>query len=230
VSGPERAGLPEAEVAAAASVKRLGDALLGRHVPIELSGEVAKIVSELAERVEAMPSRSKAEAFRRYPGHQRIEHYIETGEWPEPPADGEAVQFDALSFVGGELSPISAGASFLRDGDAAVARITFGPSYEGPPERVHGGMLASAFDEVMGSVFRVMGLPSAFTASLTVRYEAPAPVGEELEFRAELAAVDGRKYTVEGVATGPDGRFASATALFIQIAPEHLAASVDSAR
>lgn len=217
VTPPERPSLPEVEVAAAASVQCLGAALLGHQVDPRLSAEVARTVAMLADRVRAGDSRSKADAFRRYSGHQRIEHFLETGSWPDPPAEGEAVTFDALSFVGGRLSPISAGATFHRDGEVAVARVTFGPSYEGPPTRVHGGMLASVFDEVMGVVFRVLGLPSAFTASLTVRYECPAPLGEPLEFRAHLTTVEGRKHTVEAVATGPDGRFASATGLFIEM-------------
>lgn len=223
---PEQSPLPDVEIAAAEALQRLGDGLLSHDVDPALSAEVAKVVADLVDRVEASPTRTKADAFRRYAGHQRIEHFLETGSWPEPPADGEAVTFDALSFVGGRLSPLSAGASYYRDGDAAVANVTFGPSYEGPPTRAHGGALASAFDEVMGAVFRVLGLPSAFTATLTVRYEAPAPLGEPLEFRAWLASVDGRKHTVEAVATGPDGRFASATALFIEMSPQHFGEAI----
>lgn len=226
MSSQETPPLPDEEVAAADAVQRLADGLLGRSVDPALSAEVAKVVGDLAERVEAGPTRSKAEAFRQYSGHQRIEHFVETGRWPDPPADGETVTFDALSFVGGKLSPISAGASYYRDGETAVGLVTFGPSFEGPPTRAHGGAVAAAFDEVMGAVFRVLGLPSAFTATLSVRYEAPAPLGEPLEFRAELAAVDGRKHTVEAVATGPDGRFASATALFIEMNPEHFAEAI----
>lgn len=218
----ERPPLPPAEVAAAAAIRRLAEALLGHDVDPALSAEVATVVEALAERVDESPSRTKADAFQTYTGHQRIEQFIETGDWPDPPGDGEPVVFDALSFVGGELSPLSAGAVFRRDGEEAVAAVRFGSSYEGPPTRVHGGMLAAAFDEVMGTVFRIRGLPSAFTANLSVRYEKPAPLDVELEFRARLGSVDGRKYTVEAEGIGPDGRFASAEGLFIEMAPEHL--------
>ncbi|MEM8922933.1 MAG: PaaI family thioesterase [Actinomycetota bacterium] len=224
---PERPPLPADEVEAAAAVRRLAGEMLGRTLDPELSAAIARVVNELADRASAAPARTKAEAFARYTGHQRIEHFLDTGTWPDPPDDGDPVLFDALSFVGGALSPIGGGAEFAREGDRAVARVRFGPSYEGPPTRVHGGMLAATFDEVMGALFRVLGLPSAFTASLTVRYEAPAPLGADLVFAAWLEAVDGRKFTVRAEGTGPDGRFASADALFIEMSAAHLSEALD---
>ncbi|MCP3988971.1 MAG: PaaI family thioesterase, partial [Actinomycetia bacterium] len=143
--------------------------------------------------------------------------------WPPPPPDGAEVTFDALSFIGGRLSPLSAGVRYYRSGEAAVGRVTFGSAYEGPPSRVHGGAIAATFDEVMGTVFRVSATGSAFTGSLTVRFEAPAPIGEALEFKAWLAKTEGRKHSVEAEGHGPDGRFASATATFIEMSPDHLA-------
>jgi acyl-coenzyme A thioesterase PaaI-like protein len=217
------APLPPEELDAAAAMRRLGHALIGHDVSPALSAEVAEVVTALAERVEAAPDRTKKQAFTRYSGQQRIEYFVRHGSWPPPPPDGGEVTFDALSFVGGVLSPFSAGARYSRDGEQAVGRVTLQPGHEGPPERAHGGIVAAVFDEVMGAVFRVRADGSAFTGSLTVRFEAPAPVGQLLEFRAWLASTEGRKHTVEGTATGPDGRFASAVATFIEMSPEHLA-------
>lgn len=218
--------LPQVEIDAAAALSRLGNALLSHRVPACISEEVVRQLTVLANDVEATPSRSKAEAFSHYSGHQRVEHFLATGSWPSPPPDGGEVVFDALSFVGGALNPFSAGARYYRDGDEAVCRVSFGSGYEGPPARVHGGMLAAAFDEVMGAVFRVLGHGSAFTGTLSVRYEAPAPINEPVELRARLAQTVGRKHTVEATAEGAAGRFASATATFIEMSPEHLAAAV----
>ncbi len=227
MSAPARSPLPEVEVAAAAGVRRLAAALLGRTVTPEISGEVAVRLAELAELVETCPTRTKQEAFATYPGHQRIEHFLETGRWPDGPPDGGEVTFDALSFVGGPLNPFSAGTRFWRDGDDAVAIVTFPPSYEGPPSRVHGGMIAATFDEVMGAVFRVRAMASSFTGTLAVRYTGPAPMGTELEFRATLSETKGRKHTVTATATGPDGPFATAEGIFIQMSDEQFAAAVD---
>lgn len=222
--------LPRAEIDAAGAVRRLGEALIGRHVGARLSAEVARRVDDLVREVERQPRRTKTEALETYPGHQRIEHFVATGEWPAPPADGGELTFDALSFVSGRLNPFSGRCRLYREGDEAVARARFSPCYEGPPERVHGGMVASAFDEVMGSVFRVLGIASAFTGTLTVRYLAPAPVETDLEFRARLTSTEGRKHTVDATATGPDGLFATATATFVRMSDEYLARAVADTR
>ncbi len=213
--------LPAQQRAAAAAVRRLVDGLLAHEVDPTLSAEVARVVDELADRVTAGVPRTKAEAFRSY-GRDRVEHFVRSGRWPDPPADGGTIVFDALSFVAGPLSPVAADGDYRRQGDRAVGTLTFGARHEGPPTRVHGGMLAAAFDEIMGVVFRARGLPSAFTGSLTIRYEAGAPLHRPLTFTAWLAAVDGRKYTVEAEGVGPDGRFASAEGLFIEMRAEHL--------
>lgn len=218
--------LPEAEVAAADLVRRLGEALLGRDVAPAVSAEVAEALDELVALVERCPPRTKVEAFSRYPGHQRIEHFVASGRWPEPPPDGAELTFDALSFVGGRLNPFSAGVRYWRDGDEAVATARFSTCYEGPPSRAHGGITASVFDEVMGAVFRVRGLASAFTGTLTVRYVAPAPIDADVEFRARLSGTEGRKHRLEGTATGPGGVFAEAAGTFIEMDREQFAAAV----
>ena len=149
--------------------------------------------------------------------------------WPPGPPDGGAIEFDPTSLVGGPLNPFAMGARYHREGDEAVGRVTLGPCFEGPPERVHGGVICAIFDEVLGCVFRATGTPSGFTGELRVRFEAPAPLGVELEFRGRQVGAEGRRQFLEGEATGPDGvRFASAAATFVQMTPEHLRAHTDT--
>ena len=45
------------------------------------------------------------------------------------------------------------------DGDRMVGSATFGAAYEGPPGCVHGGYVAAAFDEVLGSTQSLSGSP-----------------------------------------------------------------------
>jgi len=155
-----------------------------------------------------------------------VHEFLDTGAWPAPPPDGSQMDFDVASIVGGHLNPGGIGASYFRDGDEAVGRVTVGRVFEGPPGRVHGGVLCALFDEVMGSVFRATGTPSAFTGELAVRFVGPAPVEAELEFRARETRTDGRKRYLEATATGPDGLVATATSTFIDMKPEHLPTSV----
>ena len=54
-----------------------------------------------------------------------------------------------------------------------------------------------------------------------MRFEAPCPVGVDLEFRARQVGESGRKRFLEGEAKSADGRFASATATFIEMRIDH---------
>ena len=225
MSGYEPAALSPVEVAAAGSLRRLSEKLVTHDIGDERAAEVELRLRELIEMVEQSPRRNKTEAFAKLGGHDRMAHFAATGRWPAPPPDGDEVTFDALSFVGGQLNPISAGLQYHRDGDEAVGVGTISACFEGPPDRVHGGMVASAFDEVMGAVFRVRQLPSTFTGTLSVRYVGAAPLNTELTFRARLTGIEGRKHFVEATGTGPDGVFATAEATFIQMSEEHIKAA-----
>lgn len=204
--------------AVAAELRRLNEAVITRRLDHDDAAALAVRVGELTRSVEAHPKRSKVDNFGM---RNRITSFLETGAWPDPPPDGSQIEFDVASAIGGELSPVSVGATYFRDGDEVVGRVSVGHCFEGPPERVHGGIVCAIFDEVMGSVFRATGTASAFTGELAVRFEAPAPIGVELEFRSRLVGESGRKRFLEGEATGPDGRFATATATFIEMRTEH---------
>ena len=58
----------------------------------------------------------------------------------------------------------------------------FNAAYEGPPGNVHGGMVAAAFDEVLGMAQSLSG-NAGFTGTLTIRYRSPTPLYEPLLFR-----------------------------------------------
>lgn len=219
----ERGEQPETDESAqrlAAELRRLNDVVMERVIDADTADAVAAAVGQLADSLSGAPVVGKAEKFGM---HNRIAVFIETGAWPDPPPDGSRLEFDVGSCIGGALNPISLGAVYTRDGDEVVGRVTVGHCFEGPPERVHGGIICAIFDEVMGSVFRATGTASAFTGELAVRFEAAAPIGAPLEFRARQVDSDGRKRFLEGEGHSAAGRFATATATFIEMRPEHLA-------
>ncbi len=214
-------GPPAHEIALARAVNRLGHRLVTHRIDPDRVPAIVALLDELELEAADWPEVSKAERLHK---RDRITRFLATGEWPPPPPDGSRLEFDPCSLVGGELNPFTMGARYHRDGDEAVGLVRLGPCFEGPPERAHGGAICAIFDEVMGSVFRATGTASGFTGELKVRFEAAAPLGVELEFRARQVGAEGRRQFIEGEATGPDGRFASATATFVQMTAEQLLA------
>ena len=101
--------------------------------------------------------------------------------------------------------------------------MRFGTEHTGPPGLVHGGLLATFADEVMGSVEHG-GTGLRLTADMTLRYRQPTPVDADLVCRARLGEVRGRRYTVvaEITAAGaPDIVLAEATATYVLIDEEN---------
>jgi uncharacterized protein (TIGR00369 family) len=99
-------------------------------------------------------------------------------------------------------------------GDTAGAVVTYGREHQGHPGYVHGGILATTFDELFG-LFQTFAHPSAVTAELTVRYLAPVKVGKTVHFEAEVVERDGRKMRVSGMGAVDGHTCVAAEALFI---------------
>jgi acyl-coenzyme A thioesterase PaaI-like protein len=94
------------------------------------------------------------------------------------------------------------------EGEVAVARYVPREYHMAIPGFVYGGLIASLIDchgtgTAAAAMYREKGLPMDaeppfrfVTASLHVDYLKPTPLGVELEVRAEVAEVKGRKVVV----------------------------------
>jgi len=100
-------------------------------------------------------------------------------------------------------NPASLGIALTTTPDGAEGRVRFGPDTEGAPGLVHGGLLATFADEVMGNVSHG-GNAVRLTAEMTLRYRKPTPVDTELLCRARLGETSGRRVTVHAVITAAD--------------------------
>jgi acyl-coenzyme A thioesterase PaaI-like protein len=108
-----------------------------------------------------------------------------------------------------------------KEGDHVRGPVTFAPTQEGSPGVAHGGAVAVALDDVMGTVLKLLRRP-AVTASLTVDYRAPVILGVPYELDAWCDEVDGRKLHLRGTVSSLDGALvAEARALFIAVPLEH---------
>lgn len=191
---------------AAGALRSLGHAIVGHHVDPGLLAVIAEQVQQWLPALEEAP-------VRRRPVEDMKRRLYEA-----PQGDGPDLEHFPDCVVSGPANPMGVAVSLRREGDDAVARVTLGAAFEGAPGRAHGGIVAAVFDDTMGLVLKIVSTP-AYTGELTVRYLAPTPVGEELEFRARLARREGRKLFMEAEAYQSSDRVqvAAATAVFIAI-------------
>jgi hypothetical protein len=106
------------------------------------------------------------------------------------------------------------------DGKPGIeAHGTFGAPYEGPPGHVHGGMIALAFDEILG-IANIAGGHPGMTARLTIHYRKPTPLFHELRFRAAVDRVEGRRIMSRAELWDGETLTAQAEGLFVRPRPE----------
>jgi acyl-coenzyme A thioesterase PaaI-like protein len=197
-----------------AEMRRLADA--GRLVIERMATTAAPhaVVERAAELIEA--------AARELEGHgtaRRYEGFAESanaGGSPSPHFDHSPIM--------GMANPIAAPARIESGGDRTIImHMQFGSAYEGPPGSVHGGVVAAAFDEVLGMTQSLSGEPG-MTGTLTVKYRRPTPLHCELRFEGTLDRVEGRKIFTTGRCFAGDDLTAEAEGLFIRVDFQRIAA------
>ena len=128
-------------------------------------------------------------------------------------------------FACGEDNPIGMHLDDIRrEGDEVRATLHPRPEYQGYPGVLHGGLSATALDEVMGySAILLAGIWAA-TATMELRYRAQVPYDAPLPLVAGLTgAPRGRRVRSWARLELPDGRVgAEATGLLVGL-PEELA-------
>ncbi|MFE9679004.1 PaaI family thioesterase [Streptomyces sp. NPDC006259] len=109
------------------------------------------------------------------------------------------------------------------EGVTVTAEFTVQPAHQGAPGLAHGGVLATALDETLGSLNWLLRT-IAVTGRLETDFARPVPVGTTLHLEAEVTAVAGRKIysTATGRIGGPEGPVAvRADALFVEVEVKH---------
>ncbi len=184
---------------------RVADAIRGvLHRTVQTSAPVEEIEAA-ADALEVVAGR-----FAQHTHQSMYEGFAEAANAGEPFA------FFDHSPVLGRANPLAPPIELWLEGDHIVGRVTFGAAYEGPPGCVHGGFVAAAFDEVLGSTQSLSGSPG-MTGRLTVHYRKPTPLQTELRFEGRLDRVEGRKIFTTGSLWAGDVLCAEAEGLFISI-------------
>ncbi|MGN9841241.1 PaaI family thioesterase [Nonomuraea sp. H19] len=105
------------------------------------------------------------------------------------------------------------------EGLVVVGSFTVRDVHEGAPGLLHGGLLATAFDDSLGTPAMLAGMP-AVTAHLEVDYRSPVPIGATVWIVSRVEGVSGRKVHVSGEArlNDPAGPLAAqARGLYLRI-------------
>ena len=116
--------------------------------------------------------------------------------------------YHALSLVGGSAHPFAPQLHTVATADGVHGTVVLGPSFEGGPGLVHGGVLSLLFDHAMGQAIFHAGR-AAMTVSLEITYRAPTPLLVPLAVDARVERTEGRKLFVSARVShrGPgDGR------------------------
>lgn len=128
--------------------------------------------------------------------------------------------FDRSPLIG-LANPVAPPLHLAAIGDHVEGTAVFTVAYEGPRGHVHGGIIAAAFDEVLGMVQSLTGRPG-MTGQLSVRYRKPTPLYQEVRFSGHVERVDGRKIYTKGTLHHGGTLCAEAEGLFISVDFEQL--------
>ena len=196
-----------ARVRAADALRRLGHAIVGHDPDRAAFDDIAAQAERWIAAIDESPRRQRA-----------VDH-MKRKLFAAAPGEGEPMEHFPDCVVSGSANPMGIATSMRREGDEAVARVNLGAAFEGAPGRAHGGVVAALFDDVMGYVLNILETP-AFTGELKVRYNAPTPVGVDIEFRARLRERSGRRLHITSEATHDGETIATSEGLFISIPVE----------
>jgi len=194
---------------AADEARRVLRALVASGAAVTDLDAAASALAEIADRLEPHTPLS------RYEGTDGIDFKSGSGE-------SRAQVFESHPILG-PSNPLAPPVHVfpVDDDGVVVATATYGAAYEGPPGCVHGGMLAAAFDIVLGAA-SVSAQRPALTGTLTVRYRRGTPLHREVRYEGRLDRVEGKRTHVVARALVDGELTAEAEGIFVSVDPARL--------
>ena len=108
-------------------------------------------------------------------------------------------------FVCGKDNPIGLNITFFRDQDKVRAEFIPESKHQGFKEIVHGGILFSILDEIMGRTAVIAKGVMTMTVEINIKYRKKALVGENIIFIAQMTKDLGRMIEAQAEARSEDG-------------------------
>jgi hypothetical protein len=118
---------------------------------------------------------------------------------PTDPADGRADMAARMPFdvVIGRHNPLALPLDLSFAPPNALLRGAFTRPYEGPPDCVHGAVLAASFDILFAAANFIAGLTGP-TAKLEITYRRPTALYEPCLFEGRVAGQEGKRVRTVG--------------------------------
>ena len=117
--------------------------------------------------------------------------------------------------VSGRRNAIALPLKLWKAGDKEVlGEAIFSSTYAGPPNAVHGGIIAAVFDEILAMANVISG-NAGFTGTLTIKYHDKTPLNTPVELWGMNVRQEGRKQISRGEMRVNGKVVASAEGLFI---------------
>jgi hypothetical protein len=129
-------------------------------------------------------------------------------------AGGEDAALTERSGISGKANPLAPPLEISFDGETTLGRAVYGAAYEGPPDSLHGGFVAAAFDDLLGCAQMTSG-SAGFTGTLTVRMVSPTPLYRRIDYTAGVERTEGRKIFCWGKSFDGTRLLAEASCVFI---------------
>ena len=127
-------------------------------------------------------------------------------------------------FVCGRNNEIGLKMQFFDDGvDSITSTVVLDKKYEGYPGIVHGGILATILDEVIGRCAMIKDHHHfMMTVTLDIKYRNPAPINTELRAVGTATRIGGRIGKAHGEIILPDGVVACDAQMVLSTMPQHV--------
>jgi acyl-coenzyme A thioesterase PaaI-like protein len=194
-------------------------------LPEAISQDVAQLINHL--RCSNAPDEVLIQATQHIQqALETLKPWLQQGEgWSTVSIAGEMSSLDwredditsvmPYSPVSGKRNAIALPLKLWKVGDNEVlGEAIFSSTYAGPPDAVHGGIIAAVFDEILAMANVISG-NAGFTGTLTIKYHDKTPLNTPIELWGMNVRQEGRKQISRGEMRVNGKVTATAEGLFI---------------
>ena len=173
-----------------------------------------ELIAQLRSQIDSITAQLGAHSFP--PPYSQVRPDFRTaGAFPTKNTFQHTMPYSPIT---GTLNPVSPLVDIWEE-DGGVCGIGNLPAtFAGPPDTVHGGLVAAIFDELLSMANIVTG-HGGWTGTLSIRYILPTPLNQEIKMQAKGYKREGRKSFVKGTFSHKGTVTASAEGIFIT--PKH---------